>query len=182
MRMQRRSRTRAGFTLIEILVASVVASIVVLTARGLYDALGASLDHVRRATSMADARANGERLLRQLVRNAEAHVDRDSAFAGDAVAARFVSSCQSPRGWLERHEAALGIVDSAQWSLVIVQCPLNDRTVVLRVPGPVTLRYLMSEAQGSTFVESWSAGQMPPRAIAIRTANDTMILPLGVRW
>ena len=180
--MQQRSRTRAGFTLVEILVASVVASIVVLAARGLYDALAASLDHVRRATATADGRANGDRVLRQLVRNAEAHVDPDSAFVGDAVAARFVSSCQSPRGWLERHPAALGIVDSARWSLVIVQCPLADSTVAMRVPGPVTLRYLTSEAQGSTWVDSWSAGQMPPRAIGIRTGHDMMILPLGVRW
>lgn len=162
--------------------ATVVASIVVLAARELYDALTINFDRVRHAASMADARMNGERLLRQVVRNAEAHLDQDSTFVGDLVSAAFVSSYQTPWGWLERHKIRLTVSDSADWSLVTVRCGDQERIVAMRARGPVTLQYLTTEALGDAWLDSWSAGPMPPRAIGIKTMTDTLILPIGVRW
>jgi hypothetical protein len=137
---------------------------------------------VRNVASAADASGNGERLIRQLVRNVEVHLEPDSAFIGDPYGTTFISSCQAGWGWLERQRATVSVVDSNYWSLVVVRCPRESRLVVMRVPSPAALRYLTSEAEGSGWVESWAAGQMPPRAIAIKTARDTIILPLGVRW
>lgn len=177
-----RFRSRRGFTLVEVLVATVVTSIVVLAARGLYDAMTSHLERVARVALEADSRANGERLLRQVVRDVEAHIDTDSSFVADASSASFVSSCQSAWGWLERRHATLTVVDSARWSLVVVKCASQDSTVVMRVSSPVTLRYLSSEEQGSAWVETWSARQMPPRAIGVQTASNTVILPIAMRW
>ena len=177
-----RFRSGRGFTLVEVLVATVVASIVVLAARGLYDALTSHLERVARVALEADTQANGERMLRQVVRDVEAHIDADSSFVGDASSASFVSSCQSAWGWLERRHATLSVVDSARWSLVVIRCAPQDSAIVLRVSGPVALRYLTSEEEGSAWVESWSAGRMPPRAIGIQTASNTVILPLAMRW
>jgi hypothetical protein len=83
---------------------------------------------------------------------------------------------------LERQTIALSVTDSALWSLVIVRGTGEDSTIVMRVPRPTTLQYLTSEAEGSTWVGSWSTRQMPPRAIGIVTVGDTTILPIGVRW
>lgn len=181
-RVMRRLYRTAGFTLVEVVVATVVASFVVLAARELYDTLTSNLERVRQTASTADARMNGERLLRQVVRNAEAHLDPDSTFVGDRVSAAFISSCQTPWGWLERHKIALSVRDSADWSLVTVRCGRQARVVAMRVRGPVTLQYLTTEALGNAWLDSWSAGQMPPRAIGIKTKTDTLILPIGMRW
>jgi len=177
-----RCSSARGFTLVEVLVATVVASIVVLAARGLYDALTSHLERVARVALEADRQANGARLLRQVVRDVEAHIDADSSLVGDVSSAAFVSSCQSPWGWLERRHVTLSVVDSARWSLVVVKCAPKDSAVAMRESSPVALRYLTSEEQGSAWVESWSAGQMPPRAIGVHTASNIVILPIAVRW
>jgi hypothetical protein len=166
----------------EVVVATVVASIVVLAARELYDALTMNFERVRQTALMADARMNGERVLRQVVRNAEAHLDQDSTFVGDPVSAAFVSSCQTPWGWLERQRITLSVSDSEEWSLVTVRCGRQEGTVAMRARSPVVLQYLTTEALGNAWLDSWSAGQMPPRAIGIKTKTDTLILPIGVRW
>jgi hypothetical protein len=77
---------------------------------------------------------------------------------------------------------ALSVTDSAQWSLVIVRCTGEDSTIVMRAPRPITLHYLTSDADGGTWVGSWSTRQLPPRAIGMVTVGDTTILPIGVRW
>lgn len=180
--MDRLSRGREGFTLLEVLVATVVTAMVVLGARQFYDALMTNFQRVRRAAAIEDARMNGQRVLREVVRNAEAHIDPDSAFVGDARSAVFVSSCQVPRGRLERHRTTLSVSDSAEWSLVTVRCGQQDSVVAMRVGGPVTLQYLTTAMLGNAWLDSWSTGQMLPRAIGIETRTDTLILPLGVRW
>jgi prepilin-type N-terminal cleavage/methylation domain-containing protein len=172
---------RAGFTLIEVLVALLLSGAVLLGARAVLEGLADQSVRIERKASEVDDVANAEMILRSAVSQLEIARDEPESFVGGEREARFATWCAVPAGWQERCHAALGITpDGAALSLTLRT--QQSSGVMVRRPGRfVTLRYLVSAANGGEWVRRWGRGVTAPLAIGVITARDTLILRIGQR-
>jgi prepilin-type N-terminal cleavage/methylation domain-containing protein len=170
-----RNTERGGFTLIEILVALALAAIVMIAARGLLDGLMGQAAAIVRAGQAADSLSGAEQSVRRTVGNLALPVGDTLAFEGDAGAARFVSWCAVPGGWLERCAVQLTARDSGGVRMV-----QNSGEVTLLHAGRLpALCYLSSVRDGGTWVNRWRSATDAPLAIGIVNGSDTAVMRVG---
>jgi prepilin-type N-terminal cleavage/methylation domain-containing protein len=174
-------RARAGFTLLEVLVALSIAGMVLLGARAMLAQLADAADRIARAAASSDREANAERLLRALVAGVEASDGSTIRFVGDERAARFVTWCEGAGGWQERCAVTIGLVPRPQGVALAALFP-DGTTMVLRDGlGSGALRYLHSAGDGGTWLHSWQSTVTTPLAIGVVADGDTLILRIGER-
>lgn len=180
MTAQRRT-ARAGFTLVETMVALTLSAIVLLGAREMIDALarrstigdGADREHARRV--------NGERLLRELVLDSRAGVEPSATFSGAASSLTWDTWCRAPQGWKERCRidlAARSTADGQGFALVATG-PDAIETEVVRDERPLRLAFLEDSRHGGRWSATWGPATARPVAVGIFTDRDTLILPTG---
>lgn len=106
-------RARAGFTLVEVMVALVVMGVVLAGARAMLGQIADDADRITAAASDADREANAEGLLRVILGRLEVSPmpGAEVRFEGEPHGMRFHTWCDVPDGWLERCEASLGFID-----------------------------------------------------------------------
>jgi prepilin-type N-terminal cleavage/methylation domain-containing protein len=173
-------RERAGFTLVELLVALSIGAAVLMSARALLDGLA---DHARstvRAMHDTDAEANGERLARQLAGNLIIAPDLAPSFVGAETEASFDSWCPAARGGLERCGVRLALASSGK-DLGVVLSLSTGATVVLLRGANANLRYLSDAADGGHWQEVWRQPQTPPLAVAATVGGRSLVLRIGER-
>lgn len=175
-----RSR-RAGFTLVELMVALVVSAVVVLGARTLLEQLGQSATRIVAASARAAADANGERLLRDLAGRLEVGTSEATRFSGEPTVASFGSWCDTPSGWEERCAVSLVVRSEAGGARLVASVAAGDSLVLLRRAAPIELRYLDDPRAGGRWFTSWGAGITAPLALAVISGADTMIVRIGDR-
>jgi prepilin-type N-terminal cleavage/methylation domain-containing protein len=171
---------RHGFTLIEVVVALGISTLVILAGRMLLENLGDAADRIERAARDADEDANGERLLRALVGQVDVGF-QGATFAGDEQSAQFTSWCQSPRGWREHCRITLSVDEANGTPALMTTLPENDRVVLYRAAHILRLRYLVDPSAGGTWFIRWGEGLLAPRAIGIIADSDTLIIRIGDR-
>jgi prepilin-type N-terminal cleavage/methylation domain-containing protein len=201
----------SGFTLIEIMVAIAIGGLVLLGARSLLEALADEEGHVAREAAIHDARANGERLLRDLVGQMEVGTKEGGSFAGDPGEATFTSWCDVPAGWQERCRVTIAVENAIESDSESARASIrasdgeSDRTgpaLVARLPGgrrvvlrtgfrAGELRYLNSAASGGQWFRQWGQGITAPLAIGVLLERessdvegfvvDTLIVRIGER-
>jgi prepilin-type N-terminal cleavage/methylation domain-containing protein len=175
------ARNRSAFTLLELIIALVVSGIVILGARALFEVMSAHTARVSGLTMEADARANGEHVLRSLIGRAEVGTPGAADFVGNAHEARFTSWCDVAGGWLERCSVALVVDHRGDSTFVNVTLSTGERIVVRSRPSTDWLRYLSDAADGGTWRAEWSKGPVAPLAIGVVSTRDTTIIRIGVR-
>src|SRR5882672_5522105 len=99
--MRRPTQVR-GFTLIEVLTALVVGTIVLLGARALMTGLVDASRDIARVALESEARANADRSIRETFLQAEVGPRPEQEFDGNVTSLRFSTWCYSSSGWLER--------------------------------------------------------------------------------
>lgn len=171
---------RRGFTIVEIMVALLLSAIVVLGARMLLEQLGDSTSRTVRGAARADRDANGEQLLRDLVRRLEVGTPATAPFAGEPDSASFSSWCDMPAGWQERCTVVIRAEPTASGMTLSVSAG-GMGTQHIRTDKHVELRYLDDAAAGGRWFRSWGAGITAPLAIGLLTGSDTTILRIGER-
>ena len=181
---QRAMRTRrAGFTLIEIVVAMTVGAIVLVGVRqaavGVADLAHATL---ARARSVERA-ANGERLLRRLVAEMEPDSNSTGGLVGDRSRAAFDAWCDAPAGWQERCKVTLAVdADSGSAASRLVVSSTGGRTqVAIARDGELSLCYLLDARDGGRWRDDWDGRLALPLAVGVVSATDTLLVPVGVR-
>ena len=172
---------RRGFTLVEVIVALVVSAIAVLGARLLLERVGDATALIVREATASDAKANGERMLRDLVSRLETGTSDVGPFVGSSDSARFTSWCDVPRGWRERCAVSLTVRPGDARDTLIVSTSTGLAFSALDAPAPLELRYLNDVRAGGMWFSSWGAGITAPLAIGIAGARDTIILRVGER-
>jgi prepilin-type N-terminal cleavage/methylation domain-containing protein len=175
----RLSRSRVGFTLIEVMAAIVLSGLAVSAGVLLFRQLEDETMRIRRQGALVSRTGNGERLLRELLRNAESSIDTTERFRGDEHSATYRSWCAVPSGWLERCDVLLAIDHRPDTSAILVQLSTGERLVVDSRPGPIELMYFDLLGRDSVWVKRWGESLILPGAIAFVAANDTLILPVG---
>jgi prepilin-type N-terminal cleavage/methylation domain-containing protein len=166
---------RAGFTLIELLVALSIGAVVLLGARTLLDGLAGHAGALVREAAEADADANTERSMRQVVGNLALAPGLEPSFTGDRGEARFDSWCPSARGGLEPCHVRLFVQDTK-----VVLSRGADQELALERGAPAELRYLGDASGGGRWFARWDASLSPPLAIGV-IGRDTMLLRIGER-
>jgi prepilin-type N-terminal cleavage/methylation domain-containing protein len=168
---------RQGFTLLELLVAVTVGTLVVLTIRELAGVITGQYERTRDAVIAVDARANGERLVRTLLARARLS-DTASSFSGAGDSLRFPTWCDVPMGWLEPCVASIHVATGeTRLTLTMV-----SQTEQLTVPFEAEeILYLVDARNGGRWHRSWTDGLRPPLAIALVRPADTLVLRVGER-
>lgn len=168
-------RHRAGFTLVEVVVALAISGLVLLAARQMLEALAAGADRLSAAARAADREANADRLLRALVGRLEVGTQEAGEFAGAERAASFTSWCDAPGGWQERCAVTLAIDSAAVGRPVLAVSiarpggpPGAAEVLVLRDGfADGAFRYLSDAGAGGTWFRAWGRGVTTPLAIGV---------------
>lgn len=184
-----RRGSRAGFTLIEVVVALALGGLILLGARRMLEQLADEAHRITRDAAAADADANGERVLRALAGRLEVGTADAGPFAGEPSAARFTTWCEVPDGWLERCRVTLVIEAAppapASVAVLVAQIPGRAPLPLVRGVQADRLRYLVTAAHGGEWFRSWGEGITAPVALGIirvrGAVRDTFIVRIGER-
>jgi prepilin-type N-terminal cleavage/methylation domain-containing protein len=176
---------RDGFTIVEVLVALIVGSIVLLGAEHVLGILADSAQTIIVRSVDADGDANGERVLRTLVGRIEVGAPGASAFLGDQNTVRFSSWCDMPTGWLERCAVTLSFDSRAEQQLLVADIDRQRPLVLMRGGSGGAFRYLESAAHGGQWFQRWDTGITAPLGIGVLldrgARTDTLLLRIGPR-
>lgn len=170
---------RNGFTLIELLAALAIAGIALLGGILLLDQIGDASTRIAAARVTTMRTANGARLLRRLILNALASPDTMQGLQGAPRVVSLRTMCETPQGWPKPCRARLVLDQEGDTSVVIAELPGGPTLRLLAMQGAADFRYV-DGAQGTLWMTQWSSGLGLPGAIAIATASDTLVYPLGV--
>jgi prepilin-type N-terminal cleavage/methylation domain-containing protein len=176
--MTRRSR---GFTLLELILALALVGAAMLGGVLLLDQLSDGASRIVAQSADTDRDANGARLLRRIVFEAHPSADTNRKFVGDERSSSLVSWCQVPGGWSEPCDVTLEIDDRGDSSAVTADLSLGGSFVLRRQAGRRAWRYLDPSPRDTAWATHWSSGTTLPAAIALVSANDTVVLPVQVR-
>jgi len=173
-----------GFTLIEVVVALLIGSIVLLGAHAMLAALSDRASALTAAGADVNREANGDAELRDIVGQIDVGTPGARAFTGTPQQASFSTWCDVPSGWLERCDVTLAFDSTGANAGLVLQ--RGGETIVLRrgfVRG--VFRYLASASGGGQWVEQWGASVTAPLGIGAilqdSTHTDTVILRIGPR-
>lgn len=171
---------RAGFTLVELLVALAIGAVVLMSARTLLDGLASLARVTVRTMHSADERANAARMAQQLFGNAALAPGQTASFVGTPTEATFESWCPAVRGGLEPCQVTLSIESMGGESSVALTLSTGASITLLR-GRQGRLRYLSDAADGGRWDDEWKAIQTPPLAVAVSAGGRTLFLRIGER-
>lgn len=182
--MSARSRSgRAGFTLVEVMVALVVMGVVLVGARTMLGQIADDADRITAATTNADREANAEGLLRTIAGRLDVSPvpGREVRFEGEPQGMRFASWCEVPDGWLERCDASLGFIQLEGENVLALRLSTGEMVPLRRGFGAGELVYLRDAAAGGEWVRSWGASITAPLAVGVVVDGDTTLVAIGER-
>jgi hypothetical protein len=175
------TKPRRGTTLFELLAALALLGLLFLGMRALLAQLGDGDERLRRAAIVADARGNGARTMRTLLRRAVAETDSARRFVGDDSTAMFDSACDVPAGWVEDCRVALVIAPRRDSSAVIAYLGAAVPETLLVTVAPAAFRYLDPTPSDYAWLGGWNARIVMPAAFALVTPFDTVMFQVGGR-
>jgi prepilin-type N-terminal cleavage/methylation domain-containing protein len=172
-------RSRRGVTLLELLIALSITGFAILGGLMLLDQLNDSGTRIVADRTAGAKEGNGDRLFHRLLQDAYATADSEQRFVGDERNASYLTLCDTPSGWPERCRATITLDSLRDSSVVGVETSFDGPLVVRRLAGAATFRYLDLTPRDSSWAFRWMTSISLPGAIAIVTATDTAIFPLG---
>ncbi len=163
----------AGFTLLELLVALVVAGFVVLLVHQTFGAVSDGVERVTAATAAQDRRENARRWLAETMLALEVGGEA-GGFEGRPDAMRFTSWVRVPGGWAERRHVALGLVRGH------LEARTDERRWILSDSATgLAFDYLLEPGAESHWVQTWLSPVSAPLAVRLRLARtpgvDTLL-------
>ena len=170
---------RRGMTLLEIVVALALAFAVVSLGAGLLSRADDARARINVASDESGREANGERLLGELLLQAESSTDSTRAFRGEGRSLECWTWCLTSRGFATRCSVTLSIDSLSDSSVVTAQTNAGASYVLKRQLGAAQFRYIDASASDSGWPARWSTNTTLPIAIAIVTLTDTVVYPVG---
>jgi prepilin-type N-terminal cleavage/methylation domain-containing protein len=177
---------RTGFTLLEVLVAVMIAAALLLSADVVFEQMADSRSSTARAAMDRDRMQNATAAMRSWVRQIDVspgHGPTSSprSFVGDGIESKFTSWCVAPGGWERECDVSLrAVADSNRIGVVALSSTGDSATLLVR-DSTVALRYLIDAADGGRWVNSWPQGPTVPLAIGIVSRSDTIVFRVGAR-
>lgn len=175
-------RARQGFSLLELLLALMVGSLVLALTLRLVSALTVAARQVEHAGQLTMQQANGMRWLQMHVRAARIPV-KERPFVGTPVAVAFDVGTTNRRSQLARRRVQVMVEQDALTALV----DGGRRVVIRRNVGDLAVDYLVSRGLSSRWLREWSSDRGLPVALRFRirsvvpaTSVDTVLVTIGV--
>lgn len=163
----------SGVTLLELMVAIAIGTMVFLTLHALVTGISDSTGRSRQAISEWEQRELSELRLRRLVLNAHAG---GQPLRGDARQVDFATLCADNLALPRRCRAGLRIDQRDRGGRVTLTL---DGHAALGLPiDGVGVRYLRSAANGGVWDDRWTDSELP-LAIGIIASTDTLVLPVA---
>ena len=154
---------RHGFTLIEVMVALVVLSLVILLAVGIFAGVSHAAAEVGQGRRAFDREMNARRWLTRSLRSMEVGTPAAAAFLGDSVQMSYTSWAPVPDGWLERVPVRLAAERGA-----LVAYSGGTPMVLMDSVRTLTIDYLLTPGAMSKWVPGWWSPSQPPLAVRFR--------------
>jgi prepilin-type N-terminal cleavage/methylation domain-containing protein len=181
-RFQTESGTQSGgFTLVELMVALLVAGLILAGAHATLGQLADAADLISEEARQHTRQANAEDFLRILVGSHDTSVDGADRFFGSPLRARFPTWCETPFGWLERCHVILLLEAADSAVRLTVALPIGDTLVVRSGFGAAHFDYLATAEEGGIWVRSWGERIISPLALRAVLGADTLVLRIGER-
>ncbi len=157
---------RAGFTLIEVLVAVLLTGVVALVAHGLFSAATDGLRAVDRADLALARDMNARRWLSAAMLSAEAGQGGDGPFEGRPNSATFSVLIATPHGWSELRTVRLAQSGDR------FRATVGAEALTLAEPvDSVEFDYLVEPGADARWATTWISPVSLPLAIRVRTMS-----------
>jgi prepilin-type N-terminal cleavage/methylation domain-containing protein len=179
-RLRRKSRYH-GFTLLELVIALSLVGLLLLGAHLVLDQLGDEGRRISARQTDRDTEQNGLRLLRVLVRRAEAGTDSSARFVGDEFHATFTTWCDVPAGWLEECRVTLQLIPYMSGTALVAIIPGAQQELLWTGSQLAQLRYFDPSSVTDPWTQSWGTSISLPAAVGIAAGGDTLVLPAAGR-
>jgi len=153
-------RRRDGFTLIEVMVATAIAGVVIVAAHRIFTGVADGARAVAAARQSLDRSANARRWLKATFLSLE------PPFEGRANRASFTSWQLVPGGWFEQRPTQL-VQDDSRFLGVIGAEPLRLAGGV----SNVAFDYLLDPGADTKWVREWISPVSAPLAVRVRIAG-----------
>jgi prepilin-type N-terminal cleavage/methylation domain-containing protein len=168
--MNRSSRLRRGFSLVEVMIALALAGTVALLAHRLF---GVVLEGSRQLAIEAralDREQNAGRVLSSMLLSTAVGTDGDTPFQGHADRVRFSAWMETEDGWFERREIALWLAEGRLQATISpgASLVLGDSVQALE------LDYLLELGAATRWVAEWISPVTAPLAVRVRTRRQPL--------
>ena len=150
---------RAGFTLVEVLVALTIGSVVVLVAHQLFAAVAREGKSLTEARVTLDRASNARRWLTAAFLS--------SGFEGRADHVAFGAWLLTPDGWFERRDVSLGLSTGR----LLATAPPNQTLALMDNVQDLALDYLLEPGLDARWVREWVSPVSAPLAIRMRVTK-----------
>jgi prepilin-type N-terminal cleavage/methylation domain-containing protein len=180
MNRERHPGRSEGFTLIEVMVALMLTSLVVLVAHQLLAGVVDGAAALRRSAPLPTGPLLGREWALEACQTLEVGTPETHGFEGTASSARFDARLVTAEGWVERQ----GVTIEVREDQALIRTGAITATIVDSAEAP-TLDYLSDGAGDGGWVMGWSSPVSAPLAIRIRWVRagvaDTILCPIGAR-
>jgi len=153
-------KSRAGFTLIEVMVAVTIAAVVMLAAREIFAGVADTAKAVTTARHELDRRSNARRWLKA------AFLSLEPPFEGRARRVAFSSWQRTSGGWFERQS-----IELTQDGGRLLATHGTDAIQLADSATAVTFDYLLTPGADTKWVSEWVSPVSAPLAIRMRIAR-----------
>lgn len=167
------TRGQHGFTLIELMIALMIGSVVVLLAHQIFSSAGDGIRQLDSARQRLETEQLGNRWLESAMLSLETG-GVGGQFEGHADRVRFSTWQLTPYGWFERQDVLLG-VDGGK----LVAHEAHERLDIYDGVRSVNFDYLLEPGLDSRWVNDWVSPVSAPLAVRIRmersAGTDTLL-------
>lgn len=176
-----RTKSRAGFTMVELMVALTAGAILLAALYGLVAAVVDSGSRLVAQRREAEQLRQGDRWLRSVIASTSVGRPGDAQYEGRPEAASFTSMVPTAYGWHEARAVSLSLRGD---SLLLAVTGSED--VVLRQGvQDLALDYLLEPGANAKWVRQWHSPVSAPLAVRVRIDTgadvDTALYLIGPR-
>lgn len=174
-------RVRAGFTLVEVIVALALAGLVVLIAHRLFGAVADGVSRLSDARATVDRVANARRWLADAFGSLDVGTPQSGGFLGRLNHVEFGTWLLGSEGWFERRRVTL----YADRGALLARLGGADTLALGDSVAALEFDYLLEPGANAVWVREWISPVSAPLAVRVRIAHgertDTLLFIVGPR-
>ncbi|HEU4647901.1 MAG TPA: prepilin-type N-terminal cleavage/methylation domain-containing protein [Gemmatimonadales bacterium] len=167
------STRRAGFTLVEVIVALLVTSVILTMSVRLFGTSARAVESLRADRRSLDRQVNAHRWLAAAFLSADLG-DSATVFVGNTNGVGFQTWLQTPDGWFEQRDVLV-----RQDGHRLVASSATDTMSLDEAVDSVAFDYLLATGAESRWVREWAAGRTAPAAVRMRVRHTSPDLGAG---